>query len=171
MTATAPSTGPWDRNQGFIHMNKAQRHCHMTLIKWNGLPLREKPLALSHHCKDLMYSRPKGMTFDIAAIRPTSLWNYFLQWATGPSMILFTAARIELIWARDKRAYIDMNPIPLQDECSSELEKGHSFWCLALTPVLSYEQGWHLERPNHHMPFEAESTNRQYSLESGCLAK
>lgn len=33
----APSTGPWDRNQGTFHITKV--HLRITLIMWNGLPL------------------------------------------------------------------------------------------------------------------------------------
>ncbi len=34
--------------------------------------LKENPLVLSHHCRGLMYSRPKVITLDAAAIRPSS---------------------------------------------------------------------------------------------------
>ncbi len=58
-----------DRNQGFLHLSKARKHCCMTLIMWSRLPLGENPLVLSHHCKGIMYSRPKGITLDTAAIQ------------------------------------------------------------------------------------------------------
>ncbi len=36
-------------------------------------PLRENPLVLSHHSRGLMFSRPRGITLETAAIRPSSL--------------------------------------------------------------------------------------------------
>ncbi len=32
-----------DRNQGFLHLSKARKHCCMTLIMWSRLPLGENP--------------------------------------------------------------------------------------------------------------------------------
>ncbi len=60
----APSTGPWDKNQGFLHISKACRHHRVTLSMRNGFPLGENPLVLSHHCGGLMYSWPKDITLD-----------------------------------------------------------------------------------------------------------
>ncbi len=41
----APSTGPWDRNQGFFHITKARKHRRVTLIIRKGLPLKGKPFG------------------------------------------------------------------------------------------------------------------------------
>ncbi len=71
----APSTRPSDKNQGFLHMSKACRHRHVTFIMRRGFPLRENPLVLSHNCRGLLYSRPKGITLNAADIRPNSFWN------------------------------------------------------------------------------------------------
>ncbi len=101
----APRTGPWDKNQGFLHMSKARRHRRVTLIMRNGFPLGENPLDLSHHCRGLMYSRPKGITLDAAAIRPNSLWNC-LTVSDRPSLTLLTVLRIDSIRAGDNRACI-----------------------------------------------------------------
>ncbi len=57
----APNTGPWYKNQGFLHMFKACRHRRVTLIMRSRFPLGENPLVLSHHCRGLMYSRPIGI--------------------------------------------------------------------------------------------------------------
>jgi len=68
-----PSTGPWERNQGFLHITKVCRHRRVILIIRSGFPLGENPLVLSHHCKGLMYNRPNGIMLDSAAIKPSSL--------------------------------------------------------------------------------------------------
>ncbi len=101
----APSTGPWDMNQGFLHMCKARMHHLMTLKVQSGFPLGENPLALSHHCRGLMYSRPKCITLDAAAIRPSSLWNCMTV-SDWPSFTLLTAVRIDSIRAGDRHACI-----------------------------------------------------------------
>ncbi len=51
------------------------RHVGIAAWPWSckvGFPLWENPLVLSHHCRGLMYSRPKVITFDAADIRPSS---------------------------------------------------------------------------------------------------
>ncbi len=101
----APSTGPWDKNQGCLHMSKARRQRRVTLIMRSGFPLGENPLVLSHHCRGLMYSRPIGITLDAAAIRPSSLWNC-LTVSDWPSFTLLTVVRIDSIRAGDIRACI-----------------------------------------------------------------
>ncbi len=102
----SPNMGPWDRNQGFFHITKACKHRRVTLIMQKGLPLRENPLVLSHHCRGLMYSSLKGITLDAAAIRPNSLWNC-LTVSDWPCLILFTADRMDSIRASDRHAWID----------------------------------------------------------------
>ncbi|CAM4618537.1 unnamed protein product [Leuciscus chuanchicus] len=102
----APSTGPWDRNQGFFHITKARRHRRVTLIVRNGLPLGENPLVLSHHCRGLMCSSPKGIPLEAAAMRPNSLWNC-LTVSSWSSFTLFTAARMESTRGGDRRVCID----------------------------------------------------------------
>ncbi len=77
----APNTGPWDRSQGFFHITKARKHRRVTLIMQKGLPLGENPLVLSHHCRGLMYNRPKYITLDAAAIDLTvseTVWQWEL---------------------------------------------------------------------------------------------
>ncbi len=101
----APSTGPCDKNQGFLHMSKARKYRRMTLIIRSGFLLRENPLVLSHHCRCLMYSRPKGITLDAAAIRPSSFWNW-LTVSDRPSLTLATEVRINSIRAGDSCACI-----------------------------------------------------------------
>ncbi len=100
-----PNTGPWDRNQGLFHMDRARRHRRVTLIIRNGFPLEENSLVFNHHCRGLMYRRPKGITLDAAAMSPSSLWNCFtvIAW---PSFILETFARMDSIWAGDNCARI-----------------------------------------------------------------
>ncbi len=99
----APNTGPWYRNQGFFHITMACKHRRLTLIMRKGLPLGENPLVLSHHCRCLMYNSPNGITLDAAAKRPNSLWNC-LTVSDWPSLILFTADRMDSICADDRRA-------------------------------------------------------------------
>ena len=101
----APSTGPWDRKQGSLHMTRARRQRRVTLIVRRGFPLGENPLVLSHHCNGLMYNRPQGITLDAAAIRPSSLWNCFTV-SNWPSFTRFTAERIEVMRAGDRHARI-----------------------------------------------------------------
>ncbi len=79
----------------------------MTLILRKGLPLGENPLVLSHHCRGLMYNSQKGITLDAAAIRSNSLWNC-LKVSDWPSLIHFTADRMDSIHAGDRRACIDI---------------------------------------------------------------
>ncbi len=82
-----PNTGPWDRNQGLFHMDRARRHRRVTQIIRNGFPLEENSLVFNHHCRGLMYRRPKGNTLDRAAMSPSCPWNCFtvIAW---PSFIL-----------------------------------------------------------------------------------
>ncbi len=73
---------------------------HLGIATWpcmrSGLPLWENPLVSSHHSRGLMYSRPKYITLDAAAIRPSSLWNW-LTVSYRPSLTLLTAVRIDSI--------------------------------------------------------------------------
>ncbi len=103
----APNMGPWDRNQGFFHTTKARKHRRMTLIMWKGVAPRGNLLVLSHHCMCLMYNSPKAITLDAAAIKPSSLWNC-LTVSDWPSLILFTADRMDSIRAGDRCACIDV---------------------------------------------------------------
>ncbi len=100
MTAPQPV-----RNQGCLHMSKAHRHRRLTLIMRSGFPHSENPLVLSHYCRGLKYSRPRGITLDAAAIRPSSLWNCFTV-SDFPSLTLATAERINSIRAGNICAYI-----------------------------------------------------------------
>ncbi len=100
-----PSTCPCDKIQGFLHMSKAQNHCHMTLNMWSRFPLGENTLVLSHHSRGLKYSWPKGITLDAAAIRPSNFWNC-LTVSDLPSVTLATAVRNDLLWAGDSCACI-----------------------------------------------------------------
>ncbi len=72
LTIAARYPRPWDKNQGFRHMSKALSQRRMTLSIRSGFPLGENPLVLSHHSRDLMYSRPKVTTLGAATIRPSS---------------------------------------------------------------------------------------------------
>ncbi len=151
----APSTGPWDRNQGFFHITKARKRRRMTLTMQKGLPLGENPLVLSHHCRYLVYSSPTGIMLDAAAIRPNSLWNC-LTVSDWPSLILFTADRMDSIRAGDIRS-----PILRQGRWSSVVEKAHSFWHLAVSPTLSCGPARHLDSALPTDATELESTNRR----------
>ncbi len=91
-----PAPGPETKTKGFLHMSKARRHRRMTLIMRSGFPLGENPLVLSHHCRGLMYSRPKSITLDAADIRPSSFLNG-LTVSDRPSLNLLTDVRIDLI--------------------------------------------------------------------------
>ncbi len=65
-------------NQGFFHITKACKHRRVTLIMRQGLPLRENPLVLSHHCRGLMYNSPKGIMLnaaDLLTLRSLKLFN------------------------------------------------------------------------------------------------
>ncbi len=65
-------------NQGFFHITKARKHRRVTLIMRKGLPLRENPLVLSHHCRGLMYNSPKGIKLnaaDLLTLRSLKLFN------------------------------------------------------------------------------------------------
>ncbi len=86
-------------------MSKARRHRRVTLITRSGFPREENPLVLSHHCRGLMYSRPKGITLDAADIRPISFLNC-LTVSDRPSLILLTDVSIDSIRAGDIRACI-----------------------------------------------------------------
>ncbi len=99
------SPGPETRTKGFLHMSKARRHRRMTLIMQSGFPLGENPLVLSHHCRGLMYSRPKGITLDVAEFRPSSFWNCLIV-SDRPSLSLLTNVRIDSIRAGDIRTCI-----------------------------------------------------------------
>ncbi len=106
-------------------------HRRVTLIMRNGLPLGENPLVLSHHCRGLMYSSPKGIMLDAAAIRPNSLWNC-LTVSDWPSLILFTADRIDSIRAGDRRASIHVESHTTQRKvvlCSGESTLFLAFSC------------------------------------------
>ncbi len=91
-----------DREQGGQSWRLPNRSgmCPLLVLPWS-FPLRENPLVLSHHCRGLMYSRPKGITLDAAAIRPSSLWKC-LTVNDRPSLTLLTVVRIDLIRAGDK---------------------------------------------------------------------
>ncbi len=84
-----PAPGPETRTKGFLHMFMARRHRHVTFIMWSGFPLGENPLVLSHHCRGLIYSRPKVITLDAADIRPSSFWNC-LTVSGRPSLMVLT---------------------------------------------------------------------------------
>ncbi len=77
-----------------------------------GLPGAERSAPVSTGCLLLYcgppkYNSPKGITLDAAAIRPNSLWNC-LTVSDWPSLILFTADRMESICAGDRRGCIDV---------------------------------------------------------------
>ncbi len=110
----------WDRNQGFFHITKARKRRCVSLIMRKGLPLEENPLVLSHHCKGLVYSSPKYITLDAVAIRPNSLWNW-------PSLILFTANKMESNVPVTGTPASTLSPIPRKGKWSSVVEKAHSF--------------------------------------------
>ncbi len=155
----APSIGPWDRNQGFFHITKARKYCGVTLIMRKGLPLWENPLVLSHHCRGLMHSSPKGITLDAAAIRPNSLWNCFTV-SDWPSLILFTADRMDSIRAGDRRACYDVESHATPRKVVLGSGETHSSWHLAVTPILSCGQERHLDAELPTDATELESTNR-----------
>ncbi len=101
----APSTGPWDKKQGFLHMSKARRHRRVTLIMRSGFPLGNNPVVFSHHCRGLMYSKPKCITLDAADIRHSSFWNS-LTVSDRLFLTLLTDVRIDSIRAGDIHACI-----------------------------------------------------------------
>ncbi len=129
----APNMGPWDRNQGFFHITKARKHRRVTLIMWKGVAPRGNILVLSHHWMCLMYNSPKAITLDAAAIKPSSLWNC-LTVSDWPSLILFTADRMDSIRAGDRCACIDVesHATPRKVVIPSLVEKAHSCWRLAV---------------------------------------
>ncbi len=107
----APNMGPWDRTQRLFHITKTRKHRRVNLIMWKGVAPRGIPLVLSPHCMCLMYNSPKAITLDAAAIRPNSLWNC-LTVSDWPSLILFTANRMDSIRAGDRRACIKSHATP-----------------------------------------------------------
>ncbi len=126
----APSTRPWDKNQGFLHMSKARRHRRMTLIMQSGFPLGENPLVLSHHCSYLMYSRPKGIMLVSADIRPSSFWNC-LTVSDRPSLTLLTDVRID-----SSRGHTCLHRIPHDAQISgSPCWRNTLFLALSLNPI------------------------------------
>ncbi len=154
--------GPWDRNQGFFLITKARKHRRMTLIMWKRLSLGENPLVLSHHCRVLMYSSPKGIMLNAAAIRPNSLWNC-LTVSDWPFLILFTADRMDSIRAGDRRACINVESYTTPRKvvlCSGE---STLFWRLSVTPTLSCGPARHLDAALQTDATEIESTNRRCS--------
>ncbi len=126
------------------------------------LPFGENPLVLSHHCRGLMYSSPKGIMLDAAAIRPNSLWNG-LTVSDWPSLIHFTADRMDSIRAVTGAPTSTLSPIPRQGRWSSVVEKAHSFWHLAVTPTLSCGLAQHFDAVLPTDATELESTNCQCS--------
>ncbi len=78
---------------------------------WAVLQIKKNPVVLSHHCKGLMYSRPKGITLDAAAIRPNSLWNCFTV-SDWPSLTLLTVARIDSIRAGRACIVVESHTMP-----------------------------------------------------------
>ncbi len=164
----APSTGPWFKNQGFLHMSRARTHRRETLIMRSGFPLGENPLVLSHHCRGLMYSRPNGITLDAAAIRPSNLWNC-LTVSDWPSLTLLTDVKIYSI---EQETFVPAswsNSTPRLNKWYSEPEKAHFLWRLVSTPTVSYERGWHLDVSPPPSPTELESASRRYNLVSDAL--
>ncbi len=143
----ALNTGPWDKNQAFFHITKARKHRCVTLIMQKWFPLGENLLVLSHHCRGLMYSSPKGIMLDAAAIRPNSLWNC-LTVSDWPSLILFTADRMDSNVPVTGAPASTLSPIPRQWKWSSVVENAHSFWHLAVVAGLAErspedtEGGW-----------------------------
>ncbi len=158
----APNMGPWDRNQSSFHITKARKHRRVTLIMWKGVAPRGNPLVLSHHWMCLMYNSPKSITLDAAAIRPNSLWTC-LTVSDWPSLILFTADRMDSIRAGDRCACIDVESHATPGKVVICRGETHSFWRLAITPTLSCGQEWHLDAELPPDATELESTNCQCS--------
>ncbi len=90
--------GPWDRNQGFVHITKARKHHRVTLIMWKGLPLWGKPFGFEPPLQGSHVQQYMSITF----------WNC-LTVSDWPSLILFTADRMDSICASDRHACIDVD--------------------------------------------------------------
>ncbi len=126
-------------------MDRARRHRRVTLIIRNGFPLEENPLVFNHHCRGLMYRKPKGIMLDTAAMSPSSLWNCFtvIAW---PSFILETIARMVSIRAGDNcaRIVVESHTTPR----NVVLWAGDNtlfFVSFSLTPSSGCGQGRHLD--------------------------
>ncbi len=105
-----------------------------------------------------MYSSLKAITLDAAAIRPNSLWNC-LTVSDWPSLILFTAHRMDSISVGDRRACIDFESHTTPRKvvlCSGESTLFLAFSC---TPDLSCGPERHLDAALPTDATELESTN------------
>ncbi len=141
------------------------RHVSITAWPWlceKGLPLRENPLVLSHHCRGLMYNSPKAVTLDAAAIRPNSLWNC-LQWVTGLALYFLQLTGWTLYVPVTGAPASTLSPISRPGKWSSVMEKAHFSCRLAVTPIFSCGQERHLDAELPTDATELESTNRQCS--------
>ncbi len=84
-------------------VSKGGRDCNPPLVIYIG----DHQCVVWVSCRGLMYSSPKGITLDAAAIRPNSLWNCMTV-SDWPSLILFTADIMDSMRAGDRRACIDV---------------------------------------------------------------
>ncbi len=120
-----PAPCPETRTKGFLHMSKARR---LDLDHAKCFPLRENPLVLSHHCRGVMYSRPKGITLDSSCFLKLldSEWpafSYTLDWHE------------DWLYLSREHTCLHRGRFPRQDKRFSVLEK-HTFLALSLIPEL-----------------------------------
>ncbi len=154
----APSTGPWDKNQGCLHMSKARRHRRVTLIM-----RRSWATTVGVSCTaGQEVSRWTQLPSDPAVSETAS------QWVTGllsPSRPWRGLTRSEQVsyepasWA---------NPTPRPDKWFSEPEKAHFSCRSVLSPALSWGQERHLNAEPPSALIERESTNRRCNWVCGC---
>ncbi len=138
-------------------MSKARRHRRVTLIMRNGFPLGVNPLDLSHHCRGLMYSRPKGITLDADPAVIETAWPWvtgllWLSWLWWESTRSEQGTTVPASWS---------NPTPRLDKWFSVMETAHFYLRFALTPTLSSERERHLDVEPPSALNELKSTNRR----------
>ncbi len=126
------------------------------------MPLGENPLVLSHHCRDLLYNSPYGITLDAAAIDLTVSEAVWL-WVTGLALFFSQPTGWTLYVPVTCRPASTLSPMPRLEKWSSLVEKSHFFWHLAITPTLSCGPERHLDAELPTDATELESTNRRCS--------
>ncbi len=158
----APSTGPWFKNQGFLHMSRARTHRRETLIM-GKIPWFWATTAGVSCTAGQMVSHWTQLPSD-PAISETA-WQWVtgllsLSWLTWKSTRSEQETLVPASWS---------NSTPRLNKWSSEPEKAHFLWRLVSTPTVSYERGWHLDVSPPPSPTELESASRRYNLVSDAL--
>ncbi len=149
----APNMGPWDRNQGFVHITKARKHHPRDLDHVKGI---------AHLGKTLWFwATTAGVS--CTTVQKVSRSETVWQWVTGLALYFLQPTGWTIYVPVTGMPASTLIPMPRQEKWSSEVEKAHSFVRLAVTPTLSCGQKWHLDAELPTDATELESTNRRYS--------